>query len=224
MEACNVVRMRVKPGWEAEFLALNDPGHPDIPGMLDAWLVKTGDRDYCYVARWVSMEALAEGRAAMVAELDRMRHMLEDLGGRPWRHRPGLGRDRVEEKDAVRPVPGTGARRGVRRRSREVTMVAFNVVRARVRPEYEAEFLRANDEPGHEVERGLRCMSLVRTGERELCLIGEWDSAEALATARSALGAWLERMRPMLEAEAELSGQCVARLRPKVEPGDWRSC
>lgn len=80
MEACNAVRMRVKPGWEAEFLALNDPGHPDIPGMLDAWLVKTGDRDYCYVARWVSMEALAEGRVAMVEELDRMRHMLEELG------------------------------------------------------------------------------------------------------------------------------------------------
>jgi hypothetical protein len=81
MEACNVVRMRVKPGHEAEFLAFNDPGHPDIPGMLDAWLVRTGDRDYCYVARWVSMEALAEGRAAMIAELDQMRHMLDDLGG-----------------------------------------------------------------------------------------------------------------------------------------------
>ena len=81
MEACNAVRMRVKPGFEAEFLAFNDPGHPDVPGMLDAWLVKTGERDYCYVARWVSMEALAEGRAAMVAELDRMRHMLDDLGG-----------------------------------------------------------------------------------------------------------------------------------------------
>ena len=80
MEACNVVRMRVKPGFEEEFLAFNDPGHPDLPGMLDAWLVKTGPRDYCYVARWVSLEALAEGRAPMVEELDRMRHMLEDLG------------------------------------------------------------------------------------------------------------------------------------------------
>ena len=81
MEACNVVRMRVRPGYEAEFLAFNDPGHPDIPGMLDAWLVKTGERDFCYVARWVSMDALIEGRAAMVAELDQMRHMLDDLGG-----------------------------------------------------------------------------------------------------------------------------------------------
>ena len=81
MEACNVVRMRVRPGYEAEFLAFNDPGHPNIPGMLDAWLVKTGERDFCYVARWVSMDALIEGRAAMVADLDQMRHMLDDVGG-----------------------------------------------------------------------------------------------------------------------------------------------
>ncbi|EYD75921.1 hypothetical protein Rumeso_02539 [Rubellimicrobium mesophilum DSM 19309] len=84
MEACNVVRMRVRPGFEAEFLAFNDPGHPDIPGMLDAWLVQTGERDFCYVARWVSRDALVAGRGPMVAELDQMRHMLEDLG-------PGLG-------------------------------------------------------------------------------------------------------------------------------------
>jgi hypothetical protein len=104
-------------------------------------------------------------------------------------------------------------------------MVAFNVVRARVRPEFEAEFLKANGDPGQEVERGLRSMVLVRTGEREFCLIGEWDSLDALAAARPVLGAWLDRMRPMVEEVAEgAEGQCVARLRPKVEPGDWRSC
>lgn len=106
-------------------------------------------------------------------------------------------------------------------------MVAFNVVRARVRPEYETEFLKANDDPGHEVERGLRCMSLVRTGEREFCLIGEWDSLDALAAARPVLGRWMDRMRPMLEElseGAEVSGRVVARLKPRVEAGDWRSC
>ncbi|EYD75920.1 Uncharacterized protein Rumeso_02538 [Rubellimicrobium mesophilum DSM 19309] len=103
-------------------------------------------------------------------------------------------------------------------------MVAYNVVRARVRPEFEAEFLRANDDPGHEMEEGLRSMSLVRTGDGEFCLIGEWDSLEAMTTARPALWAWLDRMRPMLEEGAEVSGQCVARLRPRVAEGDWRSC
>jgi hypothetical protein len=105
--------MRVKPGFEAEFLKLNDPGHPDVPGMLDAWLVKTGDRDYCYVARWVSMEALAEGRAAMVAELDQMRHMLEDLGNGLGVTDPASGEIVSRKRTPVVPFRGEAASVGV---------------------------------------------------------------------------------------------------------------
>lgn len=106
-------------------------------------------------------------------------------------------------------------------------MVAFNVVRARVRPEFEAAFLKANDDPGHEVASGLRCMSLMRTAEHCYCFVGEWDSFDALTEARPVLGAWLENMRPMLEEMdegSEMAGQVVARLKPRIEEGDWRSC
>jgi hypothetical protein len=107
-------------------------------------------------------------------------------------------------------------------------MVAFNVVRARVRPEFEAEFLALNDNPGHEVARGLRCMSLVRTEEQHCyCFVGEWDSLDALAEAQPVLGQWLARMLPMLEETNEsmaVAGKVVARLKPRVEAGDWRSC
>jgi len=106
-------------------------------------------------------------------------------------------------------------------------MVAFNLVQARVRPEFEAEFLKANGNPGCEVERGLRCMSLVRTDEHCYCFVGEWDSLDAMEAARPVLGAWLERMRPMLAETgegAEVAGRVVARLKPRVEPGDHRSC
>lgn len=106
-------------------------------------------------------------------------------------------------------------------------MVAFNVVRTRVRPEFEAEFLAVNDDPGHEVERGLRCMSLVRTDEHCYCFVGEWDSLDALTQARPVLGAWLDRLRPMLEElgeGGEVSGRVVARLKPRIEEGDCRSC
>ena len=106
-------------------------------------------------------------------------------------------------------------------------MVAFNLVRARVRPEREAEFLEANDDPGHEVAQGLRCMSLVRTDEHCYCFVGEWDSLDALEAAQPVLGQWLDRMRPMLadlSDGAEVSGRVVARLRPRTEDGDWRSC
>ncbi len=105
MEACNVVRMRVRPGQEEAFLAFNDPGHPDIPGMLDAWLVKTGERDCCYVARWVNMDALVEGRAAMIAELDQMRHMLEDLGGGRGVTDPVSGEIVSRKRTPVVPFP-----------------------------------------------------------------------------------------------------------------------
>ena len=103
-------------------------------------------------------------------------------------------------------------------------MVAFNILRARVRPEFEAAFLKSNDDPGGEVQRGLRCMSLVRTDERCYCLVGEWDSLDALEAAQPVLGAWLARMRPMLVETDELAGRVVARLKPRVEAGDHRSC
>ena len=106
-------------------------------------------------------------------------------------------------------------------------MVAFNMMRAQVRPEFEAEFLKANDNPGCEVEGGLRCMSLVRTGEHRYCLVGEWDSQGAMNAAQPVLNAWLERMRPMLVETgevAEVAGPVVARLKPRIEPGDHRSC
>jgi hypothetical protein len=106
-------------------------------------------------------------------------------------------------------------------------MMAVNLVRARVRPEREAEFLEANDDPGHEVGHGLRCMSLVRTDEHCYCFVGEWDSLAALEAAQPVLGQWLERMRPMLEdwsEDAEVSGRVVARLKPRIEDGDCRSC
>jgi hypothetical protein len=109
--------------------------------------------------------------------------------------------------------------------------VAFNMVRMRVKPDCESEFLALNENPGHEVERGLRTACLIRTGERCYCLIGEWDSLDALAAAGPAMGQDLDRLRPLLEDWAEgvgfadaVSGAVIARLRPRIEEGDCRSC
>jgi hypothetical protein len=41
-------------------------------------VVKTGDRDFCFIGKWDSMQALAAARPAM---LDSSREWLEDLGG-----------------------------------------------------------------------------------------------------------------------------------------------
>ncbi len=86
MTAYNVVRMRVKPGREQEFLERQKKGLTDARermrknGLRHGHVVKTGDRSYCFLAEWDSMDALAKSRPEMIQELDRIRDVLEDLG------------------------------------------------------------------------------------------------------------------------------------------------
>ena len=82
MTAYNVVRFRVKPGMEEEFIdrqkkSLNE----DFPGGQSFALIKTGDRTYCFVGVWDSFDAIVKARPEMIASLDDTRDLLEDLGG-----------------------------------------------------------------------------------------------------------------------------------------------
>ncbi|WP_181707319.1 antibiotic biosynthesis monooxygenase [Chthonobacter rhizosphaerae] len=82
MDVSNVVRMRVKPGFEMQFLDTQAQARSqDWSGLRGAYIVRTGERDFCFVGEWDSMEAMAANRPAMIAELDKVRHMLEDRGG-----------------------------------------------------------------------------------------------------------------------------------------------
>ena len=84
MTAYNVVRFRVKPGMEEKFIASQRKsieGEGDMPGSLSAALVKTGDRQYCFVGRWESFDAIAAARPQMISFLNEVREYLEDLGG-----------------------------------------------------------------------------------------------------------------------------------------------
>jgi hypothetical protein len=82
MTAYNVVRFKVKPGREQDFVAANR-AMKDVPmkGLKKGALIKTGDRTYCFIAEWDDFASIVAARTAMVANLDRMRDMLEDLGG-----------------------------------------------------------------------------------------------------------------------------------------------
>ena len=90
MTAMNVVHMRVKPGKEADYLTIHKEMLAGvIPGSKSFSLVKTGERSFIVVGQWDSMEAMAAARPAMIANLDRLRPILEDLGGgrgvtEPW--------------------------------------------------------------------------------------------------------------------------------------------
>jgi len=90
MTAANVVHMRVKPGQEDAFIRI----HKDMPmtamkGALSFSLVKSGERQFIVMGEWESLEAMAAARPAMIANLDKLRPLLEDLGGgrgvtEPW--------------------------------------------------------------------------------------------------------------------------------------------
>lgn len=81
MTAFNVVRFKIKPGREQEFLDAQKGIGADWPGMRAANMVKTGDRAYCIIAEWTDMAALAAARPQMIATLNSFRDALEDQGG-----------------------------------------------------------------------------------------------------------------------------------------------
>lgn len=80
MAAFNVVRFRVKPGREEEFVDLHRTMRSDLPGLRSFSLIGTGQGSYCVIGEWETMQAMADARPAMIAQLDRFRATLEDLG------------------------------------------------------------------------------------------------------------------------------------------------
>ncbi len=98
MTAYNVVRLRVKAGKEKEFLELQRAMPASMGGFRKGALIKTGDRSYCLIGEWNSMKDIAAARPKMIASLDTMRAMLEDLGG-------GLGVTDPVSGEAVVELP-----------------------------------------------------------------------------------------------------------------------
>lgn len=90
MAVMNVVHMRVKPGKEDDFLRIHQELSLEaMPGGRKFRVVRSGERSFIVVAEWDSMEALAAARPVMIQNLDRLRPLLEDLGGgrgltEPW--------------------------------------------------------------------------------------------------------------------------------------------
>jgi Antibiotic biosynthesis monooxygenase len=81
MTAFNVVKFRVKPGREQEFLDAHRNVRADWFGLKKVNMIKTGDRSYCIIAEWADLEDLAAARPNMIAALNSFRDTLEDLGG-----------------------------------------------------------------------------------------------------------------------------------------------
>jgi quinol monooxygenase YgiN len=100
-------------------------------------------------------------------------------------------------------------------------MTAFNAVRFRVKPGQEQAFIDIHRTSMKTDLPGLRKFSLIKTGERTFCIIGEWDSMTSLAAARPSMIGNLDRLRPILEdlgsglgVTDPVSGEAVLELRP----------
>jgi len=78
-------------------------------------------------------------------------------------------------------------------------MTAYNVVRMRVKPGRNEDYLEVQRAIGHDTFAGMRSVAIIKTGECDFCLIGEWDSMDAIVAARPKMIATLDRSREMLE-------------------------
>lgn len=88
MTVMNVVHMRVKPGQAGAYVAIHER-MGTTAGMRNFWLGKSGERSSIVVGEWDGTDAMAAARPAMLANLDNLRPILEDLGGgrgvtEPW--------------------------------------------------------------------------------------------------------------------------------------------
>jgi hypothetical protein len=109
MTAFNVVRFRVRPGFEDEFIARHRDIREVLPGMRQMSLVRTGDSTFCFVGEWRSMDSIVAAREQMIGILDGFRHMLEDLGSELGVTDPVSGEAVVEQR-APAPKPKAKAR------------------------------------------------------------------------------------------------------------------
>ena len=80
MAAFNVVRFRVKPGQDKQFLDAHRDGKAAWPGLARGVMIKTGDQTYCLIGEWPDADAMAQARSKMIATLNSFRDTLEDQG------------------------------------------------------------------------------------------------------------------------------------------------
>jgi hypothetical protein len=80
MTAFNVVRFRVKPGRDQEFINAHKMADPGFTGMRRFSMVHTGPGTYCVIGEWESFDNIVAARPSMIGMLDNIRHLLEDFG------------------------------------------------------------------------------------------------------------------------------------------------
>ena len=98
-------------------------------------------------------------------------------------------------------------------------MTAFNVVRFRVKPGREDKFIDEHRKAKADFP-GMRRAALVKTGERNYCIVAEWDDMSSIVAARERMIGMLDRFRDTLEdlggglgVSDPVSGEVVVEMR-----------
>jgi hypothetical protein len=100
MTAFNIVRFRVKPGHQDQFIAQHRSMNPGLKGFRGGSLVKTGENTFCFIGEWASFQKIVDARPLMIGILDAFREHLEDQGG-------GLGLTDPVSGEVVVKLPAT---------------------------------------------------------------------------------------------------------------------
>lgn len=78
-------------------------------------------------------------------------------------------------------------------------MSAFNIVRFRVKPGFEEQFVDAHREIDGSKLTGFKRGALIKTGDRSYCMIGEWNDFSSIEKSRDRMIGILDGFRDMLE-------------------------
>jgi len=119
MTAFNIVRFRVKPGREQEFLDAHKKAERFFPGMRRFVMVKTGECAYCVMGEWASFDKIVAARPSMIGILDSFRHTLEDLGGGLGVTDPVAGTVVVERRPPKKAARKSKAKKPARKASKK---------------------------------------------------------------------------------------------------------
>lgn len=99
-------------------------------------------------------------------------------------------------------------------------VTTYNVVRMRVKPGRNEDYIEAHRSVDRDSFEGMRAFTIIQTGDRDFCVIGEWNDREALVAARPKMIATLDRFRDMLDdlgsdlgVTDPVSGEAVFELR-----------
>src|SRR5262249_7597839 len=102
-----------------QFIDAHKTAKPAFKGFRGAALIRTGERDFCFVGEWTGMRKIVDARPGMIGLLDGMRDYLEDLGSGLGVTDPVSGEVVATLRSAKRAAPKKRAKKAKRKKAKK---------------------------------------------------------------------------------------------------------